>query len=221
MVIRYTPHELYEIGRSIFIETKIEDWIFHYADCQDMCPSITSTSQDDDNGTQLHPKLPSATTNNQSMPSHRQSYAQFCIDVLAPFVDESLFDRGLQQHRQQQLNQSQQPPQQAYQKHPNTGKSIQLQISDLIPSVKPNISSDSSTISTPSVFGPSTNCNNHFHEPTVEELEQQNQLTNPVAEFFRKAQLNFHAQTSIDPTKVRRLSEVEAEIIGSQREMSY
>jgi len=39
-------------------------------------------------------------------------------------------------------------------------------------------------------------------------------LTSSVAEFFRKAQQNFYAQTSIDPTKVRRLSEVEAELIG-------
>lgn len=47
--------------------------------------------------------------------------------------------------------------------------------------------------------------------------QQQNgslQLTDSVAEFFRKAEQNFYSQASIDPTKVRRLSEVEAELIG-------
>lgn len=43
----------------------------------------------------------------------------------------------------------------------------------------------------------------------------QGSLTLSVAEFFRKAQQNFYAQASIDPTKVRRLSEVEAELIGA------
>lgn len=37
-------------------------------------------------------------------------------------------------------------------------------------------------------------------------------LTKPVAEFFKKAQQNFYSQANIDPTKVRRLSEVEAEL---------
>lgn len=39
-------------------------------------------------------------------------------------------------------------------------------------------------------------------------------LASSVADFFRKAQQNFYAQTNIDPTKVRRLSEVEAELTG-------
>lgn len=43
------------------------------------------------------------------------------------------------------------------------------------------------------------------------------QLTSSVAEFFRKAQQNFYSQTSIDPTKVRRLSEVEAELVGGRQ----
>lgn len=43
-------------------------------------------------------------------------------------------------------------------------------------------------------------------------------LTSSVADFFRKAQQNFYAQSSIDPTKVRRLSEVEAELIGNRRD---
>lgn len=47
---------------------------------------------------------------------------------------------------------------------------------------------------------------------------QQDQLTSSVAEFFKKAQQNFYAQTNIDPTKVRRLSEVEAELIGGSRD---
>lgn len=50
-------------------------------------------------------------------------------------------------------------------------------------------------------------------EPTSEELAES------VVEFFRKAQQNFYAKTSIDPTKVRSLSEVEAELI-SQRASS-
>lgn len=41
----------------------------------------------------------------------------------------------------------------------------------------------------------------------------QNQLTSSVAEFFKKAQQNFYVSTSIDPTKIRRLSEIEAEIV--------
>ena len=47
---------------------------------------------------------------------------------------------------------------------------------------------------------------------------QEQHLTSSVAEFFKKAQQNFYAQTSIDPTKVRRLSEVEAELIGGRRD---
>lgn len=38
-------------------------------------------------------------------------------------------------------------------------------------------------------------------------------LTSSVAEFFRRAQQNFYTSTSIDPTKIRRLSEIEADII--------
>lgn len=38
-------------------------------------------------------------------------------------------------------------------------------------------------------------------------------LTSSVADFFKKAQQNFYAQASIDPTKVRRLSEIEAELL--------
>lgn len=45
-------------------------------------------------------------------------------------------------------------------------------------------------------------------------IEQQNCLTQSVAEFFIKGQINFHPKTDIDPTKVRRLSEVEAELIN-------
>lgn len=45
--------------------------------------------------------------------------------------------------------------------------------------------------------------------------DSQGSLTSSVAEFFRKAQQNFYAQASIDPTKVRRLSEIEAELIGA------
>lgn len=41
----------------------------------------------------------------------------------------------------------------------------------------------------------------------------QDQLTSPVAEFFKRARQNFYPSTSVDPTKVRRLSEVEAEIV--------
>lgn len=46
-------------------------------------------------------------------------------------------------------------------------------------------------------------------------------LTNSVAEFFKKAQQNFNPPTTIDPTKVRRLSDVEAELIGNRSDSSY
>lgn len=39
-------------------------------------------------------------------------------------------------------------------------------------------------------------------------------LASSVAEFFKKAKQNFHPEINIDPTKVRRLSEVEAELIS-------
>lgn len=58
------------------------------------------------------------------------------------------------------------------------------------------------------------NQNNRALEQQQYEIHQHQQLTDSVAEFFRKAEQNFYSQASIDPTKVRRLSEVEAEIIG-------
>lgn len=39
-------------------------------------------------------------------------------------------------------------------------------------------------------------------------------LSPSVADFFMKAQQNFYVHTQVDPTKVRRLSEVEAELIN-------
>lgn len=42
--------------------------------------------------------------------------------------------------------------------------------------------------------------------------EHQQQLTSSVAEFFRKAQQNFLCEASLDATKVKLLSEVEAEL---------
>lgn len=45
---------------------------------------------------------------------------------------------------------------------------------------------------------------------------QDQQLSESVAEFFRKAQQNFYTNTAMDATRVRRLSEVEAELIGSR-----
>lgn len=44
------------------------------------------------------------------------------------------------------------------------------------------------------------------------------QLSSSVAEFFKKAKQNFHFGSDIDPTKVRRLSDVEAELLGNKRE---
>lgn len=38
-------------------------------------------------------------------------------------------------------------------------------------------------------------------------------LTSSVAEFFKKAQQNFYLKTNIDPTKIRRLSEIESEMV--------
>lgn len=63
--------------------------------------------------------------------------------------------------------------------------------------------------------------NNQAQQQPQNQLQQHQQpqhgsqeLTDSVAEFFRKAEQNFYSQASIDPTKVRRLSEVEAELIG-------
>lgn len=42
-------------------------------------------------------------------------------------------------------------------------------------------------------------------------------LTKSVADFFKKAQQNFYSQSNIDPTKVRRLSEVEAELFNQSQ----
>lgn len=47
---------------------------------------------------------------------------------------------------------------------------------------------------------------------------RQQQLTSSVAEFFRKAQQNFLCEASLDATKVKLLSEVEAELIGDRRD---
>lgn len=49
--------------------------------------------------------------------------------------------------------------------------------------------------------------------------QKQEQLTDSVAEFFKKAQQNFHPQTNGKEsiTKARRLSEVEAELLGQLR----
>ena len=52
-----------------------------------------------------------------------------------------------------------------------------------------------------------------IHETNIEGKPEP--LSPSVAEFFRKAQQNFHVHTSIDPTKVRCLSEVEAELVNS------
>lgn len=45
------------------------------------------------------------------------------------------------------------------------------------------------------------------------ESKFQNCLSLSVADFFQNSRINFHPQTNIDPTKVRRLSEVEAELV--------
>lgn len=50
--------------------------------------------------------------------------------------------------------------------------------------------------------------------------QQQQQLTSSVAEFFRKAQQNFLCEASLDATKVKLLSEVEAELIGDRQDLS-
>lgn len=44
------------------------------------------------------------------------------------------------------------------------------------------------------------------------------ELSPAVADFFKKAQQNFHVQTGVDPTKIRRLSEVEAELVNEGTE---
>ena len=45
-------------------------------------------------------------------------------------------------------------------------------------------------------------------------------LTNSVAEFFRKAQQIYRPEPNVDPTRARRLSDVEAELITSRRDSS-
>lgn len=45
-----------------------------------------------------------------------------------------------------------------------------------------------------------------------QQYQSDEKLTSSVADFFRKAQQNFYPQV-IDPTKVRRLSDIEAELV--------
>lgn len=80
------------------------------------------------------------------------------------------------------------------------GNQIQVDISNYVKAQNQQLNADS---------GPES--------PTSTTPDNQ-QLTSSVAEFFRKAQQNFYAQTSINPTKVRRLSEIEAELIASRRD---
>lgn len=58
---------------------------------------------------------------------------------------------------------------------------------------------------------------NHHYQPQQQQQYQVQPsdppLTSSVAEFFKKAQQNFNPTNTIDPTKVRRLSDVEAELI--------
>lgn len=54
---------------------------------------------------------------------------------------------------------------------------------------------------------------NRLAQPQNQLPDSTSPLTSSVAEFFKKAQQNFYAKTSIDPTKIRRLSEIESEIV--------
>lgn len=60
------------------------------------------------------------------------------------------------------------------------------------------------------------------YQPSVigayQPIRQEPQLTSSVAEFFRKATLNLNPQANIDTSKVRRLSEVEAELLGRRED---
>lgn len=56
----------------------------------------------------------------------------------------------------------------------------------------------------------------HFSQREPIEPQPSNALAPSVAEFFRKAQQNFYVHTNIDPTKVRRLSEIEAELLNNK-----
>lgn len=194
MVIRYSTEELYEIGRTIIIESDIEDWIANYSNYQP--PSSTTNTPF---------KLQSNIVSDDKNVHGPTRFTDLCSHVVEQ-QREHLHGSTHDLHLQQQLP-------------PKISKPIQIRVSDLIPPARPT-SADSS-VPTSLGFGSANQYSDRFHEPSYNELQQQQQLADSVAEFFRKAQLNFHAQTSgIDPTKVRRLSEVEAELIG-QREVSY
>lgn len=57
-----------------------------------------------------------------------------------------------------------------------------------------------------------TNQFQHHQQPD----QSQQPLTSSVAEFFKRAKQNSHFSISIDPTKVRRLSDVEAELMADR-----